>query len=207
VLTLLLYLLRSANRGAIAGGAGVALTLGWAPLAADAHPELSDAATIVRLALVSLVIGLSFVLDDPAVASTATLPTAQYVLAALRLVPATGFAIVVWTSAWIGCRLALEPEARPLLPFGGLLLEGIGLLAVTFWLAGTRWGDANGRGGVFAAPAVVVLLIAVVLLPGAMTVFPPPGAAGWDGSRLTWAAVLATGLTGMIVTIRRWTSG
>jgi hypothetical protein len=52
--------------------------------------------------------------------------------------------------------------ARPSLPFGGLLLAGLGLLAVTFWPAGTRWGNDNGRGGVFAGPAVVVLLIVTV---------------------------------------------
>jgi hypothetical protein len=199
---LTLYLLRSTNRVAIAVGAVVALAFGWIPLAAGIGLELSDAVTMLRFAAIGLVIGLAFVLDDPAAVTTATLPTPRHVLVALRVAPAAVLATVVWTVAWLGCRLALDAESRALLPYGGLLLELLALLALTFWLAGTRWGDETVRGGVLAAPALVLLLIAAALLPDAAAVFPSPGTDRWDGSRWVWAAVLATGLAGLAWTGR-----
>lgn len=200
-LTLASQLLRSTNRVAIAGGAAVALAFGWIPLAAGIGLELADATTMLRFALFGMVIGLAFVLDDPAAPTTATLPTPRYVLVVLRLVPATVLATTVWMVAWLGCRLALDPQARSLLPLGGLLLEGFALLAVTFWLAATRWGNDVARGGVLAAPALVLLLIAAALLPDSAAVFPPPGTEPWDESRLVWGVVLTVGVAGLA-----WTS-
>ncbi|WP_213456622.1 hypothetical protein [Rhizomonospora bruguierae] len=191
------HLLRSTNRVAIAGGVAVALAFSWIPLAAGIGLELADAATMLRFALFGMVIGLAFVLDDPATSTIATLPTPRYVLVVLRLAPVTVLAAAVWVVAWLGCRLALDPQVRPLLPLGGLLLEGLALLAVAFWLAGTRWGNDAARGGVLAAPAVVLLLIAAALLPESAAVFPPPGTDRWDDSRLVWGVMLAVGLAGL----------
>ncbi len=199
---LTLYLLRSTNRMAIVVGAVVALAFGWVPVTTGIGLELSDAVTMLRFAAIGLAIGLAFVLDDPAAVTIATLPTPRHVLAALRVAPAVVLATAVWTLAWVGCRFALDAEAGPLLPYGGLLLELLALLAVTFWLAGTRWGNETVRGGVLAAPALVLLLIAAALLPDSAAVFPPPGTDRWDGSRWVWAAVLAAGLAGLARTGR-----
>ncbi|MEV8513607.1 hypothetical protein [Dactylosporangium sp. NPDC051484] len=200
-LSLAPHLLRATNRVALATGVVVALAFGWIPFAAGIALELADATTMLRFALFGMVIGLAFVLDDPAASTIATLPTPRYVLVVLRLAPATVLATAVWSVAWWGCRLALDPEVRSLLPLGGVLLEGFALLAVTFWLAGTRWGNDVAPGGVLAAPAVVLLLIAAALLPDSTAVFPPPGTERWGDSRQAWGVLLAVGLAGIV-----WTS-
>lgn len=157
---LVLYLVRAANRPAITAGAVVALALVWVPAAAGAGLGLTEAVTVLRVATVAMVLGLAFVLDDPAAATTATLPTSRHILAAVRIAAAAVFASVVWAAVWLGCRFALAPESRAFLPSGRPVLEGLALLAVALVLA------AAGRGGLFAAPALVLLLIAVALVSG-----------------------------------------
>ncbi|MBW3652254.1 MAG: ABC transporter [Actinobacteria bacterium] len=150
----------------------------------------------LRLAAVALCIGAAFVLDDPAAQSLAASPTPLLFRRLLRialLLPLVGalWAVVLWRA---GETLATA-----------LTLELATMLVVTLAVAALAAPlVADCRGGLAAAPALLVLLAAALLvLPARWTLFAAgPGDPGWEASHIRWALLLATAAAAFLIASR-----
>lgn len=150
----------------------------------------------LRLAAIALCIGAAFVLDDPAAQSLAASPTPLLFRRLLRttlLLPLVGglWAIVLWRAG--------ESYAS------ALTLELAAMLAVTLAAAAAATARAaDGRGGLAAAPALLIMLsTALLALPAAWTLFAGgPADPAWDASHVRWALVLAVAVAAFLAASR-----
>lgn len=150
----------------------------------------------LRLAAIMLCLGAAFVLDDPAAQTLAASPTPLLVRRLLRttliLAPLAALWMIVLWSAGEHVMTALT-------------LEFVTMLVVTLaasTVATPRIPD--GRGGVAAAPTLLIVLsAALLLLPGAWTLFArDPADPAWQASHARWALLLAIAVTTFLATSR-----
>jgi hypothetical protein len=169
---------RGVDRRAVGGGClvGAALLTTGVVLAEEA-PLL----TLLRLALVPLAAAAAFVLDEPAAAVDAVPRTLRRRTGNRAVV--LGLPLVLWAAG-----IAAVEWRVPATPATGLLLEGIGVLAVTLALAALlRWGGRAEPGEVTAAAVGgAILTLAVFDVPSWWPVPIFPRDAGWPASTVLW---------------------
>jgi hypothetical protein len=181
-----------------------AFTLSLGLLALAVRPGLAlPAGRLVlwlRITMAVGALGHAFLLDDPSEPTTEGVAGSLLLRRTLRvalLLPATA----AW---WVGVvwRVrAVHPELP--LPVAALTLEAAALLAVTVALAaaGSRLAPER-RGGVVAAPALLVLASAAFLLPAQVALYAQPGSDTWDAAHRRWALLLGLALAAFAVASR-----
>ncbi|MFV5992607.1 ABC transporter [Streptomyces sp. NPDC056231] len=176
-----------------AGTAGLAVTAG--PAAFHTHIEPAAAALLLRFATVLGALGLAFLLDDPAARTTEVLPVTKALRKGLRMALGLMAFGVFWGASAGLARLGVAARVREAFPLGALATEGAALAALTLALAllGLRL-SASGSGSPLAAPALVLLLATVLLLPDRFALFPAPGAPNAGVAALRWGALLVLAL-------------
>jgi hypothetical protein len=171
------------------------------PVLLGVELEVADATLTLHLALLALLMGAAFVLDDAAYPSTEVLPISAAATAVIRmglaLVPVSFFwAVALWLVPKTVVSTAEYARA-------GLVVEAYGCLV---WVWAVAMFAARRRGGIgsaLAAPFLLVAVVTAVLLPDSVAVFVPPGVPGFAESRLRWAVVLGVGLVVLTVVMRR----
>ena len=150
----------------------------------------------LRLAAIALCVGAAFVLDDPAAQSLAASPTPLLFRRLLRivlLVPLVGvlWAVVLWhAGASFTTALTLE--------LATMLVVTLAAAALAAPLA------PDGRGGLAAAPALLITLTAaLLLLPAGWTLFvADPADPAWETSHLRWALLLGAAVAAFLAASR-----
>lgn len=150
-----------------------------------------DRVVLLRLAAVALCVAAAFALDDPAAETTAAAPAPLLFRRALRLALVLPLVGVAW---------ALLLGAGGPVPEGGLTLELAAMLA--FALAASAWAAAyvaDGRGGLAAAPVLLVALAAAAIaLPERWTLFAGAADPRWTAAHARWTAVLVLALLALL---------
>lgn len=152
-----------------------------------------DVASTLRFSLAVTLVGATFLLDDPARTSTQALPVSPARVAAIRL----AFGTAILTVSWIA-QLLLAPQlSNSSLPFDPrpFVIEAYGIV-VWLWV-GAAWRaphDRKGSGASFAAPALLLLFVALMLLPDSVALFVDGDSPDLVASRWRWAVVLLTGV-------------
>lgn len=150
----------------------------------------------LRLAAIALCVAAAFMLDDPAAQSLAASPTPLLFRRLLRialLLPLIAglWAIVLWRA---GEKFTTA-----------LTLELLTMLVVTLAAAAIAAPLVpDGRGGLAAAPALLTLLAAALLvLPAGWTLFAhDPADPAWQSSHTRWALVLVTAVATLLAASR-----
>ncbi|MFR9796323.1 hypothetical protein ACL02U_10525 [Streptomyces sp. MS06] len=179
-LALLRPSLRAMRLAPLAGGVVVALALAVLPNAVGLTLSLPQAVLFLRGTAVALALGLAFVLDDPATATTEVLPVSARLRRLVRLAPVLVVAGAVWEISWLTMR-----QSTAGLP-ADLGWEGAGIAALTLAIA--AWTSV---GGVAAAPALLLLVLAAAFAPDAVAPFPAPRSPQWGETHVVWAVVTA----------------
>jgi hypothetical protein len=174
--------------------AAFTLSVGLMALAVRPGQALQAGGLVVwlRITMVAGALGCAFLLDDPSEPTTEAVAGSLLLRRALRvalLLPASA----AWWAAALWRVRAVHPGAP--LPVAALTLEAGALLAVTVALAaaGARLAPER-RGGVVAAPALLAVTGAAILLPARVGLYAPPGNPGWDGAHQRWAMLLGLAL-------------
>lgn len=171
------------------------------PIGLGAHLDFLDATLTLHLAMITLLVGAAFVLDDPARSLTEALPISARTTAAIRmgitLLPVSIFwALILWLAPYV-------VVAKGAFPRAGLIVEAYAVLvwvwAVAAFAARRRTG---GDGSSVAAPALLVLSVVLAMLPDSVACFVPPGAPEYASSRVRWLALLVTGSVALAAAAR-----
>lgn len=170
------------------------------PAALGAELDILDATSALHLALVALLVGAAFVLDDPARTLTEVLPVSARRTAVVRM----AVALFPVTAAW-ALLLWLAPltvRSDTPYPRGGLVIEAYALLAWT-WAVAARVGARrnDGSGSVAAAASLLVVATALTMLPRRWAFYLSPGAEGFSDSRWRWSVFLAAGVALLVAGI------
>jgi hypothetical protein len=170
------------DRRVLGGGCllSTVLILSGVVLAQDAPPLV-----LFRLALVPLAAVAAFVLDESAAAAVDAVPRTLRRRTGNRAV-VLGLPLVLWTAGISALELRV-----PATPATALLVEGMGVLAVTLALAAVlRWGGRAEPGEVTAAAVGGAILTLVVFdVPSWWPVPIFPGDEGWPASTVLWGVV------------------
>jgi hypothetical protein len=148
---------------------------------AEAAPPLG----LLRLALVPLAAVAAFALDESAAAAVDAVPRTLRRRTGNRAV-VVGLPLVVWTAG-----VAAVESRVPATPVAALLVEGVGVLAVSLALAAVlRWGGRAEPGEVTAAAVGGAVLTLIVFdLPSWWPLPIFPGDADWVASTALWSLV------------------
>lgn len=195
-------IVRTTRTGPLACSAALSVLVLLVPIVLGAELDFLDATLTLHLAMVAMLIGTAFVLDDPAQPLTEVLPfSARYVRAvrmALTLVPVTAcWAVLLWLAPMTVTSAAAYPRT-------GLVVEPYAFLAWTWACAGFAGARRAGRGSSLAAPALLVLSVVPALLPDSVAFYVSPGAPAYEESRLRWAALLVAGLVALLLVVVDW---
>jgi hypothetical protein len=186
--------LRLAPRTPLLLSGFVGLATAAAPVVVGAELGLPDGAMLSRVGAVAVALGAGFALDDPAAPTTVVVPVPRLLQRAVRAVPVFMAACAIWVAVAALARLAVAPEARGLFPWGGLALEAAALVVISLALAARGLPFTEGEhGAMVAAPGLVLLVIAAMLLPDQAALFVPPGHPHWASSHHVWAVLLGVG--------------
>jgi fluoroquinolone transport system permease protein len=162
----------------------------------DEYGDAGEILVSLRLAALSLAVGLAFVLDDPSEEMTAPAPVSLLARRAVRIALTLPGALVWWLGLFAVARSASYVDVP--LPAGPLLIEVAALAAAA--LGGSALGGrylADRLGGPAGAAAAVLAAIAVSVLPwGRPLVVQIPGAPGYGSS--WWWAMLWCGLVALV---------
>lgn len=192
--------LRTTRFGPLACGAVVSVLVLLVPIMLGADLDFLDATLTLHLAMVAMLLGAAFVLDDPAHPLTEMLPISARHVSVIRmavsLLPITAcWAVLLWLAPLTVSSVAAYPRA-------GLVLEPYALLAWTWVFAVGIGSRSSARGGVLAAPALLVLSVVPALLPDSAAFYVAPGAPAFADSRVRWVVLLVTGLVGLLTALR-----
>jgi hypothetical protein len=195
-------IVRTSRTGPLACSAALSVLVLLVPIVLGAELDFLDATLTLHLAMVAMLIGTAFVLDDPAQPLTEVLPySARYVRAvrmALTLVPVTA----CWAVLLLLAPMTVTSAAA--FPRAGLVVEPYALLAWSWACAVFAGARRGGRGSMLAAPALLVLSVVPALLPDPVAFYVSPGAPAYEESRLRWAVLLVLGLIALLVVVARW---
>jgi hypothetical protein len=192
-------IVRATRFGPLACSCVLSVLVFLVPIMFGAEHDFLDATLTLRLAMVALLLGAAFVLDDSARPLTEALPLSANRAAAIRmavtLVPITAcWALLLWLAPMTVASAAFYPRA-------GLIVEPYALLAWLWALAIGASGRRGGRSSALAAPALLIFAAGLALLPEAVAIYVPPGAPGYAESRLRWAVLLLVGLTALVAVV------
>lgn len=195
--------LRSARLLPPAIGIVLGSAVAVAPVVAGVELEVHDVVLLLRCSMVIMALGAAFVLDDPTGRTTEAVPVSRAWVSMLRCLAAVTALGAAWTVQLAVAPLAVPAEARAALPSASLTLEPVTVVAWALVLGslGARF-TAEGSGGVLAAPGMVLVVIAVMLLPEEAAPFAQPQSEGWERSRWIWTAALGAGVLGLGLLLR-----
>jgi hypothetical protein len=175
-------IMRGVDRRAVGGGCllGTAMIAFGVVLAQDAPPLV-----LLRLALVPLAAVAAFVLDEAAAGAVDAVPHTRPRRTANRAV-LLALPLMVWTAG-----IAAVEWRAPATPATGLLVEGMGVLAVAIALAAVLRRAGRNEPGEVTAAAVggAILTLAVFDVPSWWPVPIFPGDTGWPASTALWGVV------------------
>ncbi|GGN44444.1 hypothetical protein FHR83_004508 [Actinoplanes campanulatus] len=169
---------------AFLAAAGVGLAIVAVPAVFRVELTVEDLVGLLRAAAVCGALGLAFLLDDPAARTIATVPTPR----PLRYAARAGV-ILPAAAAWWALVLTITGHGA-LLPLGGVTVEAAALGAVALAVGAVRLRSGD-NGGIVAAPAVLVLVVAASRIPPHLALYVPPGDERWAAAHHRWAALLA----------------
>ena len=181
--------------------AAFALSVGLLVLAVRRGASSAEGLVVwLRIIMVAGALGSAFLLDDPSELTTEAVAGSLLLRRALRvalLLPATA----AWWAAAVWRVRAVHPGVP--LPVAALTLEVGALLTITIALAaaGSRLAPER-RGGVMAAPALLAVTGAAVLLPARVALYAQPGSPGWAAAHQRWAMLLGVALAAFAVASR-----
>jgi hypothetical protein len=175
---------------------GVGLFMVAAPAFFNPHLRPDDLAVLLRLAGVCAGMGLAFLFDDPAKPSIATMPAPRWLSLGIRgavgaVAGAAWWAVAVWIA-----RRTLGVDTAGALPVGGLTVEVATVLALSFGFAVLcgQWAP-RGITSTAAAPALLVVAVAVALLPDRLAVVVGVGDPRWAAAHRGVLVLLVIGLS------------
>jgi fluoroquinolone transport system permease protein len=197
--TVLGAVIRATPFGPLACSAALSVAVLLTPILVGVELDFLDATLTLHLAMVAMLLGTAFVLDDPARPLTEVLPIsarrAGVIRMAVTLVPVTVcWAVLLWLAPMTVASTAPYPRA-------GLVLEPYALLACVWALAVTAAARRGGRAGTIAAPALLILSVILAMAPDAAAFYVSPGAPGFADSRVRWVALLAAGSLALAVSL------
>ncbi|MBW6434805.1 hypothetical protein KZ829_13760 [Actinoplanes hulinensis] len=169
---------------AFLAAAGVGLAIVAVPAVLRVELTAEDLVGLLRAAAVCGALGLAFLLDDPAARTVATVPTPR----PLRYAARAGV-ILPAAAAWWALVLTITGDGA-LLPLGGVTVEAAALGGVALAVGAVRLRSGD-NGGIVAAPAVLVLVIAASRIPPDLALYVPPGDERWAAAHDRWAVLLA----------------
>jgi hypothetical protein len=180
-----------------------AMVVGYAMVGLPAVIGGSSAPSLVvillRLAALCAGLGVGFVFDDPARPTTATAPAPAWLPLAARAT-ALAFAATAWWSATLATGLAAAGDASVALPAGDLTLEAAAVLVAAAAVASVIWRRApRGVVGLLAAPAFLVVVFAVTLLPDGLKLLVSLGGPTWEAAHDRWLGGLMLGVVTAVV--------
>jgi hypothetical protein len=182
---------RAARTGPFLAAAGVGLALAGVPSALAVTLLPDSLALLLRLAACCAAVGVLALFDDPAKPTTAVLPGPAWVGIGLRVAGAAG-AVAVWWAVTVAVVLAgAENGTGARLPVPGTTLEAatIVTLGVVFGVIGRRIAD-RGVASPVAAPALLLVLAAIALLPHRVALFVGVDDPSWSAAHDRWAVLL-----------------
>ncbi|MCH5674791.1 ABC transporter [Streptomyces gilvus] len=174
----------SAALGLLLAGA-----LRWGGGDANGWPAL----TLLRAAVLAHALGLTFLLDDPARHTTATVPTRRALRTGLRIALVTPLTALWWTAVV----LLVPSDVRP--PVGDVTLEAAAacVLALLAGAVALRWTNEPRPGPSVAAAYLLTAVVTPHLLPAGWKLFVWPQDSNWHAAHERWAWLLA----GAVVTL------
>lgn len=156
----------------------------------ETFPSAPSSAFGLRLAALSLALGLAFVLDDPTEDTLGYTPVSVLTRRAVRVGLTLPPAILFWLALRAYAAGGLAPDAR--LPAWPFVIEFLAFAAVA--LAGAAVTSrlvSDKLGGPGGAGAVVLVAVTVALLPWANGLWTrTPGTRSSDASTLWWWTIL-----------------
>lgn len=172
----------------LAAGGSLGLVVAALPAVLSIDLAPPKRATLLRLAALSVAVGTAFLLDDPARASTATVPTRRLLRHGLRALLASAFAAGCWTSILLITWHDTDPNAAWL---GGITIEAATCLAVaiTVSAAAARFSTTTTTSTI-AVPAVLALAAILTALPEPIALLTPPEDPHWTPVHHIWALML-----------------
>ncbi|MER5444842.1 ABC transporter [Streptomyces sp. NPDC002764] len=175
---------------ALAAGSLLGLSAVAVPRLSDGEPGPWATLALLRAAALAHALALTFLLDDPARHTTATVPARRPLRVALRLAPVAP-ATALW---WTAVLLLVPSSVRP--PTGAVTLEAATTCALA--LAGAalavRLTDEPRPGPSVAAALLFTALLAVLFWPDRWPLFTSPGDPKWGEAHERWAWLLAGAL-------------
>ena len=150
----------------------------------------------LRLAATMLCAAAAFVLDDPAAHTLSPSPTPLLLRRLLR----TTLLLPLIAALWM---IVLRSAGEHIMT--ALTLELVTMLAITLAAATAATPHIpDGRGGIAAAPALLIIQNAAqLLLPATWTLFAHDAAdPAWQASHLRWGLLLAIAVTTFLATSR-----
>jgi hypothetical protein len=173
---------RGVDRGVVGAGSilCLAVLVACAVLPTDDPPLV-----LIRLAIVPLAAAAAFVLDEPAAGAVDAVPRSRR-----RRTGRRAAALAVPLGVW-AVGIILLDVGVPSTPAAGLLVEGLGVVAVVVALAAVlRMAGRAEPGEVVASTAGAAILGLLVLDPPLWWPAPPfPVVTGWSVSTAVWSAL------------------
>lgn len=197
---------RAARRAPFLAAAGAGLAIVAVPAAMSVTLAPDNLAMLLRFAVVSIAVGVVFLLDDPAKPTTAATPAPPWLTTAVRVAGALAAASVWWAAAVAVTLTGAQDGTGEQVPLGGLSLEAAAIVMVALALAVVSWRRAErGVGSTGAVPALLALLTAGALLPGNLHLLVNVDSAQWTAVHQRWAVLLALAVVAVPVgATARW---
>ncbi len=189
-----LAVLRSTRLFPLWCGGALGVLVMVVPALSGAELDFLDATLVLHLAMVTLLVGAAFTMDDPARPLAEVLPISVKATTAIRMglvgLVVSGFwAVILWLAPY-------TVDSGVPYPRAGLVVEAYATLAWV-WTIAVLVATRRGAGGVVAASFPLVLAAVMAMLPDSVALFVAPGAPTYPASRLRWAALLLTGLVAL----------
>jgi hypothetical protein len=159
----------------------------------------TDLTDLLRIAAICGALGVTFLLDDPAARSTATVPTSRLTRRAVRAGIALPAAGAWWAAVLTITTTGAEDGIGATLHLPGITLEAAALFVLAGGLAivATR-GTVDGNGSTVAAPGLLILVAAVSLLPQRAALFVEPDDPRWQSAHHSWLLLLVLAVVGAL---------
>jgi fluoroquinolone transport system permease protein len=207
-LTLLRPTARAMRWGPLLAAGGLGLLIVGLPTALADQLTAAGLTTLLRIAAAGGALGIAFLLDDPAARTIPTVPTSRRLRHLLRAGIALPVAGLWWGAIVLVTSLVATEGVLAAVPLGAVTLEAaaLALLGLTV-AAGALRLTADEPAGPLAAPALLVLLVAVWLLPHRVALIVAPADPQWDSAHRRWVAVLAGAVLVLVWVGREPTGG
>ncbi|MEV4625370.1 hypothetical protein AB0J90_03670 [Micromonospora sp. NPDC049523] len=178
---------------------GFGLAVVGVPSATAVVLSAEDLSTLLRVGAMAGALGAAFVLDDPAERSIAVVPTQRPARHLLRVL----IALPVLAAWWVGM-LAVTvagagPGIGPVVPLADLTVEATAIVALVVALAAmARRRSESGIVSTVAAPALLVGLVVLYLVPERIALFVVPDDPRWAAAHDRWSVLAILALAGFL---------